>query len=107
MAEFVQVFVTAGSREEARTIASAIVEQRLAACVQVVGPIHSTYWWQGQMETTEEYLCVLKTTRGVFKSLEVAVREVHSYETPEILAMPVVEGNEDYLRWLQGETRGR
>lgn len=106
MAEYIQVFVTAGSREEARTIAAAIVEQRLAACVQVVGPIQSTYWWQGRMETAEEYLCVMKSRQAVFKSLEVAVREVHSYETPEILAMPVVAGNEDYLSWMRSEMRG-
>ncbi len=106
MADFVQVFVTAGSREEARTIAAAIVEQRLAACVQVVGPISSTYWWQGQMETAEEYLCLMKTHSSVFNSLQVAIRDVHSYETPEILAMPVTAGNEDYLSWLRGELRG-
>ncbi len=107
MSDFIQVFTTAGSREEARTIASAIVEQRLAACVQVIGPIHSTYWWQGQMEMGEEYLCLMKTSRSVYASLETAIKEVHSYETPEILAMPVVEGNEDYLGWLRGELRGR
>lgn len=105
MSDTIQVFTTAGSREEARTIAGAIVEQRLAACVQVIGPISSTYWWQGQMETAEEYLCLIKTKRSVFSLLERAIREVHSYETPEILAMPVVEGNEDYLFWLRGEMR--
>jgi len=107
MSDYIQVFTAAGSREEARTIAGAIVEQRLAACVQVIGPIHSTYWWQGQMETAEEYLCLMKASRDVYASLERAIMEVHSYETPEILAMPVVEGNEDYLRWLQGELRGQ
>ena len=106
MSEYIQVFTTAGSREEARTIAGAIVEQRLAACVQVIGPIHSTYWWQGQMETAEEYLCLMKASRDVYRSLEAAIKEVHSYETPEILAMPVLEGNEDYLSWLRGELRG-
>ena len=105
MDDYVQVFVTAGSLEEAKTIAGAIVEQRLAACVQVIGPMHSAYWWQGQMETAEEYLCLMKTNRRVFRSLETAIKEVHSYETPEILAMPVVEGSEDYLFWLQGELR--
>lgn len=107
MSDMIQVFTTAGSREEARTIAGAIVEQRLAACVQVIGPISSTYWWQGQMETAEEYLCLIKTKGSVFALLERAIREVHSYETPEILAMPVVEANEDYLFWLRGEVRGR
>ncbi len=99
--------MTAGSREEAKTIAAAIVEQRLAACVQVIGPIQSTYWWQGQIETAEEYLCLMKTSRRVYRSLEVAIKEVHSYETPEILAMPVAQGNEDYLFWLRGELRGQ
>lgn len=107
MTDFIQVFTATGSLEAAKTIASAIVEQRLAACVQVIGPIHSVYWWQGQMESAEEYLCLMKTSRNVFASLEVAIRDVHSYETPEILAMPVVEANEDYLSWLQGELRGQ
>ena len=105
MSDFIQVLTAAGSAEEARTIAGAIVEQRLAACVQVIGPISSTYWWQGQMETAEEYLCLMKTTRKVFRSLETAIKEVHSYETPEILAMPVEEGSEDYLFWLRSEVR--
>jgi periplasmic divalent cation tolerance protein len=59
------------------------------------------------METAEEYLCLMKTNRRVFSTLEMAIKEVHSYETPEVLAMPVVEGSEDYLFWLQGELRGR
>lgn len=107
MSDYIQVFTTAGSLEEAKTIAAAIVEQRLAACVQIMGPIHSTYWWQGQMETDEEYLCLMKTSRKVYRTLEMAIKEVHSYETPEILAMPVVEANQDYLFWLQGELRGQ
>lgn len=107
MSDAIQVVTTAGSREEARTIATAIVEQHLAACVQVIGPISSTYWWQGQMETAEEYLCLIKSSRKIFSTLEMAIREVHSYETPEILAMPVVEGSEDYLYWLHGQLRGQ
>lgn len=107
MTDYIQVFTTVGSMEEARTVAGAIVEQRLAACVQVVGPIQSTYWWQGQMQTDEEYLCLMKTSRNVYHTLEMAIKEVHSYETPEILAMPVTEGNQDYLFWLRGELRGQ
>lgn len=107
MTDYIQVFTTVGSKEEARTVAGAIVEQRLAACVQVIGPIQSTYWWQGQMQMDEEYLCLIKTSRSVYQTLEMAIKEVHSYETPEILAMPVEEGNQDYLFWLQGELRGQ
>jgi periplasmic divalent cation tolerance protein len=105
MSEPIQVFTTAGDKEEAQRIAKAIVEQRLAACVQVLGPIYSSYWWEDELETAEEYLCLMKADRRLYDELEAAIKEVHSYDTPEILAMPVVEGNPDYLQWLQDELK--
>lgn len=100
MAEHLQVTTTAGSAEEAETIAGALVERRLAACVQVVGPIVSRYRWQGEVEQAQEWLCLAKTEAGRYAELEAAIRELHSYEEPEIVATPIVAGSAGYLAWL-------
>lgn len=105
MDEAIQVFTTTESKEEALAIGRALVERRLAACVQVVGPISSIYWWEGEVEAAEEFLCLIKTSSAAYDELEAAVKEVHPYDTPEILAVPVTAGNADYLRWLQEELR--
>jgi periplasmic divalent cation tolerance protein len=105
MAEFIQVMTAIGSRDDAQKIAESIVGKRLAACAQVIGPITSTYWWQGAMETTEEWLCLLKTRKDLYKELEQAIREVHTYDEPEILAIPVVDGSQSYLAWIEREVR--
>ena len=83
-----------------------MVEQRLAACVQIVGPITSTYRWQGKVETTEEWLCVIKSRGALYEALEQAIRGVHPYEEPEILAMPITEGSQSYLHWLDENLKG-
>lgn len=106
MAEYIEVHTAIDSREGAQKIADTLVSRRLAACVQVSGPITSTYWWQGKMEQAEEWLCTAKTRRELYDQLEQAVREVHSYDVPEILAVKVVAGNADYLDWLSQETKG-
>ena len=100
MAEHIQVLTTTGSRADAQAIADALVEQRLAGCVQVVGPITSTYRWQGKVETAEEWLCLAKSRRDLYEAVERAIRAVHPYEEPEILAVPVTAGSASYLRWL-------
>ena len=92
-----------GTRLDAQAIARALVEKRLAACVQIIGPITSTYWWQGEIETAEEWLCLIKTRADLFEQVEAAIKEVHPYDVPEILAVPVVAGSEDYLAWLDRE----
>lgn len=94
------VLTTTGSAEEAHSIAAALVERRLAACVQVLGPMTSTYRWEGTVETAEEWLCLAKTTGERYPALEQAVLELHSYDTPEILALPVANGSGAYLEWL-------
>ena len=101
----IQVVTTTDSKEDAQRISRVIVELRLAACVQVLGPIVSTYWWQGKMETAEEWLCVIKTREERYAALEAAITEIHTYDIPEILATPIVSGNEAYLAWLREETR--
>ncbi|MBI4287203.1 MAG: divalent-cation tolerance protein CutA [Chloroflexi bacterium] len=103
MQEFIQVMTTVDKKEQAQAIAAALVEKRLAGCVQVIGPVSSTYRWKGKMETAEEWLCLIKTRRDLYKDLESAIHEVHPYEVPEILAIPVLEGSQSYLEWLEGE----
>lgn len=105
MSEFLQVQTTTGSRADGEAIARALVEQRLAACVQVIGPIHSTYWWEGAVETAEEYLCLVKSNREAYPALEAAIQELHPYEVPELVALPIETGSRAYLSWLQAELR--
>jgi periplasmic divalent cation tolerance protein len=104
--EHVQVHTTTDSRELAAKIARSTVEARLAACAQVVGPIASTYRWQGVVEQADEWLVLLKTTRGKLNALTEHIRGEHTYQTPEILALPVVAGSADYLEWISAETDG-
>ena len=98
--DFLQITTTAGNREEADRIATTLVDRRLAACVQIVGPIRSVYRWQGHIEHSEEWLCQIKTTRERYAAVEAAIRELHSYDCPEIIATPIVAGSEAYLQWL-------
>jgi len=101
--EYLQVVTTLDEEAKARSLAKGVVEARLAACAQVSGPIVSFYWWKGEMEEADEYLVIMKTTRESYPSLERFIKERHPYSVPEILAFPVVAGNEDYLEWLEDE----
>lgn len=94
------VLSTAGSREEAQKIAQALVERQLAACVNVVGPIQSVYRWKGAVEQAEEWLLVVKTTDAAFPRVRDAIRELHSYELPECVALKIEEGSAEYLAWI-------
>jgi periplasmic divalent cation tolerance protein len=105
MAEYLQVLTAAGSEEEAERISAALVERRLAACVQVVGPVASRYRWQGEVETAREWMCVAKTEAGRYAELEAAIRELHSYEEPEIVATPIVAGSRGYLDWVSASVK--
>jgi periplasmic divalent cation tolerance protein len=100
MSEHLQVLTTAGSEEEAGRIASLLLERRLAACVQVIGPIASRYRWQGEIEQEREWQCLAKTTRAAYEAVEAAIREIHSYDEPEIIATPIVAGSAGYLAWI-------
>jgi periplasmic divalent cation tolerance protein len=101
MTDYVQVLTTAGSEEEAGGIAELLVGRRLAACVQVVGPIVSRYRWQGEIEEEREWQCLAKTTRAAYEAVETAIREVHSYDEPEIIATPIIAGSAGYLAWIE------
>jgi periplasmic divalent cation tolerance protein len=100
MTDYIQVVTTVERREDAEKIARLLVDRRLAGCVQIVGPITSVYRWQGKVETAEEWQCLAKTRRELFEKVETAIRQVHPYEVPEIIAVPITAGSADYLAWL-------
>ncbi len=102
--ENIVVFITASGEDEASNIARALVEGRLAGCVNIIRNIRSIYSWQGKVEDEAEVLMVAKTQRNLFDKLSRRVKDLHSYTVPEIIAMPVVEGSEDYLKWLKEVT---
>jgi len=98
------VFTTAGSRAEAERLASVLVEERLAACVNLIAPLTSIYRWRGAVERAREVLLVIKTRRVLVPQVAARVQALHSYEVPEVIALPVVAGARSYLAWLFGET---
>lgn len=100
MKGYIQVFTTTGKKDDARRITRDLVENRLVACAQVIGPIMSTYRWKGKIEEEEEWLCILKSTDESYKKLEERIRSIHPYEEPEILALSIVEGSRGYLDWM-------
>ncbi|MDY6985754.1 MAG: divalent-cation tolerance protein CutA [Candidatus Thermoplasmatota archaeon] len=105
MEEYIQVITTVGSKRDAERIANVLVEKHLAGCVQISGPIESIYWWEGRVERTEEWLCVIKSENSIYGEVERAIKKNHPYEIPEILAISVIEGNKDYLEWLSKELK--
>jgi periplasmic divalent cation tolerance protein len=104
--DYIQVVTTAGSEEEAERLSEALVERRLAACVQVVGPISSRYRWRGKVEHEREWQCLAKTEAAAYPQVEAAIRELHSYDEPEIIALPIAQGSDGYLRWISTGLHG-
>jgi len=100
------VLTTAGNREEAEKIANALVESEAAACVNIVGPITSIYRWQGKVENAAEFLLVVKTWGSAYERVEEMIRELHSYEVPECIALRVEKGSEQYLDWMEESVSG-
>lgn len=98
------VYITAGSREEAVKVGRALVESRLAACANVLGPITSIYWWQDKLEQGEEVALVVKTRAELVEAVTAKVREVHSYSCPCVVALPITAGNPAFLDWIEAET---
>lgn len=98
------MFVTAGSEEQATSIANALVGERLAACVNIVSPIRSVYRWEGEVQTDTEHLMIIKTRADLVPKLEARVKELHSYEVPEVIAIPIVAGAKSYLNWVLAST---
>jgi periplasmic divalent cation tolerance protein len=104
MTDYISVATTTDSEDNARRIASALLNDHLAACVQISAPIESRYWWQDKIETAQEWHLTIKTRATLFDDLSTAIRAVHPYSVPQILATPIVAGNRDYLAWLDEST---
>ena len=100
----VVVFVTASSEEEAEKISSLLLEKRTAACVNVIPRIKSRFWWQGRLDSAQESLLIIKTRAALMPQLTDIVKKAHSYTVPEIVALPIVAGDKDYLDWVDQET---
>jgi len=97
------IFVTTDSEEEAHKIANLLLSQRKAACVNIVPRVDSFFWWQGKLDSAQESLLIIKTKASLLPKLIDLVKGVHSYNVPEIIALPIIGGNEDYLKWIDSE----
>ena len=105
-AGYFQVLTTTESKDDATALARAVLTERAAACVQVVGPVESHFWWRGELVTAEEWLCVMKTTAARLDPLLQLVREKHGYDVPEVTATPITRGSPSYLDWISEEVLG-
>lgn len=101
MTDKVLVLTTAGSEAEAQKIANQLVERRLAACVNIVPRIQSVYRWEGKVETAEEFLLIIKTTKTRIQDVQAAIRELHSYDLPECIVISMEGGSSEYLKWIE------
>ena len=105
MSEAIVVLVTCGTEDEAVEIAHALVEERLAACVNLISPVRSIYRWEGKIWDEKEWMLIIKTQKRRFEDLEKKVKSLHSYSVPEIIALPIIEGSASYLNWLEEMTK--
>jgi periplasmic divalent cation tolerance protein len=97
---FIVVIVTTANKEEAEKIAETLLEDRLIACANIIGPVFSFFWWTGKIEHADEYAILMKSRKNLFEKLSKRVKVLHSYEAPEVIALPIVEGSQAYLEWL-------
>jgi periplasmic divalent cation tolerance protein len=107
MTDKIVVFSNCGSAEEAEKVARHLVDTRAAACVNIIPGVRSIYRWKGAVEDAAEWTLLIKTRRGLLERVQKELRKVHSYEVPEVVAVPIVEGLESYLAWIDDETDGR
>ncbi|MEM2915366.1 MAG: divalent-cation tolerance protein CutA [Candidatus Bathyarchaeia archaeon] len=105
MNKFVQVLTTCETKDRAEKIAEALVNRKAAGCVQIIGPVTSIYRWKGQIEKAEEWLCIIKTKSELYDEVEKIVIQNHTYETPEVILTPIIEGSKEYLKWLRNEVK--
>jgi periplasmic divalent cation tolerance protein len=103
--EAIQIVTTTAERADAESLARAVLQQRLAACAQISGPIESLYWWNNRLESAAEWMVTVKTRRDLYPSAERLLLELHPYDEPEIMATPVVEVSPGYLKWLHEQVR--
>ncbi len=102
---YIVLFTTASNSEEAHKIAKVLLGQRKAACVNIVPGISSLFWWQDKLDSAQESLLIVKTKASLLNQIVTLVREIHSYEVPEIIALPIIGGNQDYLDWIDKEVK--
>ena len=105
--QHIVVLVTAKDKKEAEKISRGLLEAKLIACANIIEGVQSLFWWQGKIDSSKEVLLVLKTKKILFKKTLTKVKSLHSYQTPEIIALPIVNGSEDYLRWLECNCHSR
>lgn len=98
------VLVTAKDKHEARRIGRYLVREKLAACVNILGSVNSLFWWKNKIDKADEALLIIKTQKACFRRLEKAVKFIHSYDLPEIIAIPIIIGNKKYLEWIKQST---
>lgn len=103
--EFIFVYITCKDRAEAMSIGKAVVEARLAACANIIDRMDSIYWWNDQLQVEQEAILIMKSRRDLFAELTEKVKSAHSYEVPCVVALPIEQGNQDYLNWLMTETK--
>lgn len=102
---YVLIYITTSDAEEAKRIGRRILKERLAACANILEKVQSLYWWKGKLEESGEALLLLKSKKNKVKEIITMVKKLHSYENPAILALPILEGSEEYLQWIEGEIR--
>ena len=100
--KYIVVFVTAKDLEEANKIAEGLVARKLVACANIIEGIRSVFWWEGKIDSAKEVLLILKSQEKLFAKIINTVKSLHSYKVPEIIALPIVAGNQDYLKWIDG-----
>ncbi len=102
---YIVLFTTASNSEEAHKIAKVLLSQRKAACVNIVPGVSSLFWWQDKLDSAQESLLIVKTKASLLNQIVTLVREIHGYEVPEIIALPIIGGNQDYLEWIDKEVK--
>ena len=103
---YILVMITTSSREEAEKIAITLLEKKLIACANIFGPVSSRFWWQGKIDKAEEYVVFMKTEEALFEEVAKHVKRLHSYEIPEIIALPITKGFKPYLEWISNNLAG-
>ncbi len=106
MSSYVVVFMTASDKKEASKIVRRLLNERLIACANIVGPVSSLFWWEGKIDEASEFLVIMKSRKDLFKRLCERVKETHSYEVPEVLELPITEGLPSYLEWVSASLHG-
>jgi len=102
---YIVIMVTTANREEAEKIARRLLDEKLIACANIIGPVSSLFWWSGKLEKSEEYVLLLKSRLELFEKLSESVKALHGYEVPEIIALPIIKGSPAYMEWLNSTLR--